>query len=90
MPLLHLNDLGSLNERLGEEFSWGGVSSDRQWGHERDSGGDDRSKREAVIGLPLQQQQKQTTGKKKRESEDGKFDKEPLVVKGRWTLRKAG
>ncbi|KAI6700716.1 hypothetical protein NL676_015040 [Syzygium grande] len=43
MPLLHLNDLGSLNERLGMEFSSAGVSSDREWGYERDGGGDDRS-----------------------------------------------
>ncbi|XP_048129043.1 transcription factor MYB118-like [Rhodamnia argentea] len=85
MPLLDLIDLRSLNDRLGEEFSSGGGSSDRQWGHERDGGGDDRRKREVVIGLP-QQLQKQTTGRKKRKSDDGKVDKEPLVFKGQWTL----
>ncbi|KAI6700724.1 hypothetical protein NL676_015048 [Syzygium grande] len=80
MPLLHLNDLGSLNERLREKFSSGGVSWERQRGHEQDGGGDDRSKREVVIGLPLQQQN-QTMGKKKRESEDGKVDREPWSSK---------
>ncbi|KAI6700715.1 hypothetical protein NL676_015039 [Syzygium grande] len=85
MPLLDLNDLGSLNEKLNEEFSSGGVSSDCQWGHERDDGGDDRSKREVVIGLP-HQQPKHTTGKKKRENENEEADMKPLVVKGQWTL----
>ncbi|XP_039158458.1 putative disease resistance RPP13-like protein 2 [Eucalyptus grandis] len=42
VPLLDLNDLGSLNERLGEEA---GVSSDHQWGRERDDGRHDRRKR---------------------------------------------
>ncbi|XP_048129014.1 transcription factor MYB118-like [Rhodamnia argentea] len=79
MPLLDLND--PLDERLSEEFSSGGVSSDCQRGHEGDGGGDDRSKREVVIGLP-QQLQKQTTEKKRR----SEVDKEPLVVKGQWTL----
>ncbi|KAI6700722.1 hypothetical protein NL676_015046 [Syzygium grande] len=66
MPLLDLNDLGSLNEKLGEEFSSGGMSSKRQSGHEPDDGGDDRSRREVVIDLP-HQQPKPTSGKKKRE-----------------------
>lgn len=83
MPLPDLNDLGSSNKRLGEHFSWGGMSSNRQCGREQDNGGDDRSKSEVMFGLPQQQQQKQTTGKKKKVNED---DKEPLVVKGQWTI----
>ncbi|XP_048131610.1 transcription factor MYB98-like [Rhodamnia argentea] len=85
MLLLDLNEPPLLNERLGEEISSGGMNSDSQWGHEWDDGGDDWSKREVVTGLP-HQQQKQRTGKKKRESEDSKVDKEPLVIKGQWTL----
>ncbi|KAF8037572.1 hypothetical protein BT93_B0453 [Corymbia citriodora subsp. variegata] len=84
-PLLDLNDPGSMNMRLGDEISLGGVSSDLQWDHERDDRGDDRSRteREVVIGLP-QQQPKQTAGEKKKEKENDEAD-EPLVVKGQWT-----
>ncbi|XP_048138548.1 uncharacterized protein LOC125315961 [Rhodamnia argentea] len=45
MPSLDLNDLGSLNARPGENVSSGSVTSDRKWGHERDDGSNDRSKR---------------------------------------------
>ncbi|KAF8037571.1 hypothetical protein BT93_B0452 [Corymbia citriodora subsp. variegata] len=84
-PLLDLNDPRSLNMRLGDEISLGGVSSDLQRDHERDDRGDDRSRteREVVIGLP-QQQPKQTAGEKKKENENDEAD-QPLVVKGQWT-----
>ncbi|KAI6700711.1 hypothetical protein NL676_015035 [Syzygium grande] len=89
IPLLDLSGLGSLNENLGEEFSLGGMSSDRQWVHERDDDSDDRSKREVVIGLP-HQQPKPITGKKKRENENDEADKETLVLKGHWTPEEDG
>ncbi|KAF8037570.1 hypothetical protein BT93_B0451 [Corymbia citriodora subsp. variegata] len=84
-PLLDLNDLGSLNDMLGEESFFGGVSSDLQWDHERDDRGEDRSRtqREVAIGLP-QQQPKQAAEEKKKENENDEAD-EPLVVKGQWT-----
>ncbi|KAL3723106.1 hypothetical protein ACJRO7_035307 [Eucalyptus globulus] len=81
VPLLDLNDLGSLNERPGEEA---GVSSDHQWGRERDDGRHDRRKREVATGLP-QQQSKQKTEKNKKENDKDEADEEPLVVKGQWT-----
>ncbi|KAL3723109.1 hypothetical protein ACJRO7_035310 [Eucalyptus globulus] len=46
----------------------GGVSSDHQWGPERDDHRDDRRKREVVMGLS-QQQPKQMTRKNKKEKE---------------------
>ncbi|KAI6673543.1 hypothetical protein NL676_001449 [Syzygium grande] len=86
-PLLDLNDLGSLNAKLGERVSSVDVTSDRKWGREPDDISNDRSKRTVVICLPQQQQQqqKETTAKTKRENGDDKVDKKPLVVKGQWT-----
>ncbi|KAI6700726.1 hypothetical protein NL676_015050 [Syzygium grande] len=90
MPLLDLNDLGSLNEKLGEEFSSGGVSSDRQWDHEQDHGGDDRNKREVVMGLP-HQQPKPTTGKKRRERmRMTRLTRSPWSSKASGLLKKTG